>query len=384
MTRQAPRRTAESNRGSSTTPTPAPSSTGPTPGANSRRARDEARGVNIADLALDRHVRAGRGDQVALRWIGRDPSDVDDPVDLTYAGLATRTDRFACALRRNGFGPGTGVASLTGRIPGPLRERIGRAQGAVRLHADVLGIRPRPDRATAPPRPDPDPRDDPDAVPAQGRRHRRPTARPRTRADLRCDRGPDRRLDHGGGRTARVVDGVVSLRRHRHVRHRLHRPRNARAPALHQRHDRHTERRGARARCRGHPPPHRPARARSPPRRRLLVHGRPGLGHRHVLRDHRAADQRRDEHHRRGRLRRRTLVPHPRTARRRRVLHRPDGDPDAAASRARTGRDARLRRRCGSSPASASHSMPRPCDGARRSSVSRSSTPGGRRRRAAS
>ncbi|HYN35298.1 MAG TPA: AMP-binding protein, partial [Ilumatobacteraceae bacterium] len=80
-------------------------------------AGDNGRGVNIADLALDRHVRAGRGDHVALRWIGRDPDDVDEPVDLTYAGLAARTDRFACALRHNGFGPGTGVASLTGRIP---------------------------------------------------------------------------------------------------------------------------------------------------------------------------------------------------------------------------------------------------------------------------
>jgi acetyl-CoA synthetase len=78
---------------------------------------DEARGVNIADLALDRHVRAGRGDHVALRWIGRDLEDVDAPVDLTYAMLASRTDRFACALRHNGFGPGTPVASLTGRIP---------------------------------------------------------------------------------------------------------------------------------------------------------------------------------------------------------------------------------------------------------------------------
>jgi acetyl-CoA synthetase len=78
---------------------------------------DETRGVNIADLALDRHVRAGRGDHVALRWIERDPDEVDQPVDLTYAMLAMRTDRFACALRHNGFGPGSGVASLTGRIP---------------------------------------------------------------------------------------------------------------------------------------------------------------------------------------------------------------------------------------------------------------------------
>ncbi|TFH21190.1 MAG: acetate--CoA ligase [Acidimicrobiales bacterium] len=78
---------------------------------------DETRGVNIADLALDRHVRAGRGDHVALRWIGRDHEDVDAPVDLTYTMLASRTNRFAGALRHDGFGPGTAVASLTGRIP---------------------------------------------------------------------------------------------------------------------------------------------------------------------------------------------------------------------------------------------------------------------------
>ena len=78
---------------------------------------DAERGVNIADLALDRHVRAGRGDHVALRWIGRQADGVDEPVDLTYAMLASRTDRFASALRRHRFGPGTGVASLTGRIP---------------------------------------------------------------------------------------------------------------------------------------------------------------------------------------------------------------------------------------------------------------------------
>jgi acetyl-CoA synthetase len=78
---------------------------------------DGAQGVNIADVAVDRHVREGRGDHVALRWIGRYPQDVDDPVDLTYSMLESRTSRFACALRRDGFGPGTGVASLTGRIP---------------------------------------------------------------------------------------------------------------------------------------------------------------------------------------------------------------------------------------------------------------------------
>jgi len=73
--------------------------------------------VNIADLAIDRHVREGRGDRVALRFIGREPSDVDEPVDITYARLARQTNRFADAMGRHGFGPGTGVATLAGRIP---------------------------------------------------------------------------------------------------------------------------------------------------------------------------------------------------------------------------------------------------------------------------
>jgi acetyl-CoA synthetase len=73
--------------------------------------------VNIADLAIDRHVRQGRGDRVALRFIGREPGDIDDPVDITYARLARRTNRFADAMVRHGFEPATGVATLAGRIP---------------------------------------------------------------------------------------------------------------------------------------------------------------------------------------------------------------------------------------------------------------------------
>ena len=72
------------------------------------------------------------------------------------------------------------------------------------------------------------------------------------------------------------------------------------------------EGRDPRPRGRRRPPHHRQARARSAPRRRLLVHRRPRLGDRHLLRHHRAAHERRDEHRRRGRLRRRALVPHPR------------------------------------------------------------------------
>ena len=73
--------------------------------------------VNIADLAVDRHVRNGHGDRVALRFLGREPTDVDEPVDITYAMLSRRTNRFADAMQRRQFGAGTGVATLAGRIP---------------------------------------------------------------------------------------------------------------------------------------------------------------------------------------------------------------------------------------------------------------------------
>lgn len=74
-------------------------------------------GLNIADRALDRHVRDGHGDDVAMRFLRRDDHGLDRPVDVTYRSLAEQTDRFAQAMRRHGHGPGTGVATLAGRIP---------------------------------------------------------------------------------------------------------------------------------------------------------------------------------------------------------------------------------------------------------------------------
>jgi acetyl-CoA synthetase len=87
--------------------------------------RGEPDSVNIADVAVDRHVRNGDGDRVALRFIGRDPDDVDHPVDITYSRLARRTSRFAGAMRRRGFADGTGVATLAGRVPDLYTTALG-------------------------------------------------------------------------------------------------------------------------------------------------------------------------------------------------------------------------------------------------------------------
>jgi acetyl-CoA synthetase len=71
------------------------------------------RGLNIAHEAVDRHLAHGRGEHVALRWLGKR----GDTVDYTYAGLAELTSRFANVLRSLGVGPGERVYALAGRIP---------------------------------------------------------------------------------------------------------------------------------------------------------------------------------------------------------------------------------------------------------------------------
>ena len=70
-------------------------------------------GLNIAHEAVDLHLRAGRGDKLALRWIGRD----DRIRDYSYSALGAATNRFANVLARHGVTKGDRVFSLLGRIP---------------------------------------------------------------------------------------------------------------------------------------------------------------------------------------------------------------------------------------------------------------------------
>ena len=70
-------------------------------------------GLNIAYEALDRHVVAGRGERLAMRWLGRDGA----VRDFTYAELTAETNRFANLLRSLGVKKGERVYSLLGRTP---------------------------------------------------------------------------------------------------------------------------------------------------------------------------------------------------------------------------------------------------------------------------
>ncbi|PXW66179.1 acetyl-CoA synthetase [Loktanella sp. PT4BL] len=69
--------------------------------------------LNIAHEALDRHVAAGHGDQVALRWIDKS----GNRTDYTYVDLAQQANRFANVLHARGLQKGDTVYSLLGRVP---------------------------------------------------------------------------------------------------------------------------------------------------------------------------------------------------------------------------------------------------------------------------
>ena len=69
--------------------------------------------LNIAHEAIDRHVLAGFGEKLALRWIGRD----EQVRDFTYAGLGAAANRFANVLTRFGVTRGERVFSVLGRVP---------------------------------------------------------------------------------------------------------------------------------------------------------------------------------------------------------------------------------------------------------------------------
>ncbi|MBO6754718.1 MAG: acetate--CoA ligase [Roseibium sp.] len=69
--------------------------------------------LNIAHEAIDRHVEAGNGDELALRWIAKNGTRTD----FTYKDLRRATARFANVLRRLGVARGDRVYSLLGRVP---------------------------------------------------------------------------------------------------------------------------------------------------------------------------------------------------------------------------------------------------------------------------
>ncbi|MDW4551179.1 acetate--CoA ligase [Defluviimonas sp. D31] len=85
-------------------------------------------GLNIAHEALDAHLAAGRGEKIAIRWLGRDGSRRD----VTYDDLTREANRFANVLGSLGIKPGEAVYSLIGRAPELYAAALGTLKsGAV-------------------------------------------------------------------------------------------------------------------------------------------------------------------------------------------------------------------------------------------------------------
>jgi acetyl-CoA synthetase len=84
------------------------------------------RGLNIAHEAVDRHAAGPRRDAVALRCVARDGT----VTDITYAGLARETSRFANVLVSLGVGRGERVFSLLPRVPELYVAALGTLKNA--------------------------------------------------------------------------------------------------------------------------------------------------------------------------------------------------------------------------------------------------------------
>ncbi len=70
-------------------------------------------GLNIAHEALDRHVAAGKGDRLAIRWLGQHGATRD----LSYDEVLKGASKFANILAAQGIGRGDRLFSMMGRTP---------------------------------------------------------------------------------------------------------------------------------------------------------------------------------------------------------------------------------------------------------------------------
>ncbi len=100
-------------------------------------------GLNIAHEAIDRHVLAGRGDKLALRWLGRN----DEVRDFSYVGLRAQANRFANVLAQCGIAKGDRVYLLLGRSPELYIAALGTLKNGSVLSPLFSAFGPEPAKA---------------------------------------------------------------------------------------------------------------------------------------------------------------------------------------------------------------------------------------------
>ena len=100
------------------------------------------RGLNMAYEAVDRHAAGPHSGRVAFRWVARDGT----VTEATYAELATRTNRFANALRELGVRRTERVFTLLGRVPELYTTVLGTLKNASVLCPLFSAFGPEPIR----------------------------------------------------------------------------------------------------------------------------------------------------------------------------------------------------------------------------------------------
>ncbi len=93
--------------------------------------------LNVAYNCVDRHVEAGNGDRVAIRWEGE---PVGDSRDITYAELFADVSRAANALTALGLVAGDRVAIYMPMIPEAIVAMLACARLGAAAHCGVRGI----------------------------------------------------------------------------------------------------------------------------------------------------------------------------------------------------------------------------------------------------
>ena len=82
--------------------------------------------TNLAALTVDQHVADGRGDDVAITFVGKGAIDAGEgETSVTYGELAERSARFAGVLQDLGVRPGDRVFLLTGPSPETFVAALG-------------------------------------------------------------------------------------------------------------------------------------------------------------------------------------------------------------------------------------------------------------------
>ena len=185
-------------------------------------------GLNIAHEAVDRHLRAGRGDKLALRWIGRDDRVRDSAIPRWArqpTGLPTSPGPARSHQGRQGL-------FAARQDTGTLLRGSRHPEERKRIFTPVLGVRARTDQSPHVDRQCQSPRHIRSVLPPQDRALAQRASQPG--ANL-----PDRFLAHSPARhdrpSSRDGSGIGSRRDG------LDRARRHGVVALHQRHDRTSE-----------------------------------------------------------------------------------------------------------------------------------------------